>query len=89
MLVELDTIPTTYRVGLITKPIDANGEYKMSYMRKMQETNQFTFLDEPDIASVRIDCIKVILDLPSKCGTTKRQNSNLRFVNNFENLFVH
>ena len=42
----------------------------------------------PDNAIVDLEDIKVILGAPIKCGTTKRQNSSLRFAYNFSNLII-
>ena len=39
-----------------------------------------------DLASVKFEDIKEILEEPKKCGTTKRQKSNLVFNVMVENL---
>ena len=42
-----------------------------------------------DLASVKFEDIKQILEEPKKCGTTKRQNSNLVFnVMVKKNLYI-
>ena len=87
VLVEFHTEPKVYYVGKI-KRANSELEFAISYMRKREKMDSFSFPNVPDDAIVDLDDIKVILEAPIKCGTTKRQNSSLRFAYNFSNLII-
>ena len=87
VLVEFHTEPKVYYVGKI-KRANSELEFAISYMRKREKMDSFSFPNVPDDAIVGLEDIKVILEAPIKCGTTKRQNSSLRFAYNFSNLII-
>ena len=88
VLVEFDTSPKTYYVGHIIKEEDEDGECEVSYLRRRNKSVQFYFPDVKDLASVKVSDIKVVLNSPKQCGTTKRQTANLHFDYNFDNVIV-
>ena len=89
ILVEFDTEPKMYYVGLVTKPIYEEESYEVSNMRRKCSTWKFTFLAIDDIASIKLTDIKAILPEPNQCGTTSRQKSFYSFCYDFHCLNVN
>ena len=89
VLVEFDTEPEKYYVGLVTKPMDDEEDYEVSYMRRKRSTWEFTFPAIDDIAFVKLTDIKAILLKPNQCGTTSRQKSSYSFCYDFHCLNVN
>lgn len=85
VLAEFEGRPTLmkYYVGLITKEKDDEGDYEVSYLRRKRTSMEFFFPQVQDIASVKLSDIKAILPKPNTCGTTRRQNSYIKFDFNF------
>ena len=83
ILVEFDTEPKMYYVGLVMKPIYDEEDHEVSIMRRKCSTWEFTFLAIDDIASIKLTDIKAILPEPNQCGTTSRQKSSYFFCYDF------
>ena len=88
VLVEFNTDPKVYYVEKIITEMDGNNDFVITYMRKQEKMDTFTFPNVPDEASVSLEDIKVILSDPVKCGTTRRQLSFIKFEYSFSNLLV-
>lgn len=93
VMVEFDTTPKTYYIAYrpddqILKERDEENEFEISYLRKKSKTSSFMFPVAPDLASVKFEDIKQILEAPKKCGTTKRLNSNLLFNVIVDDLYI-
>lgn len=65
---------TKFFIGQILEDADENYHYDISYLRRSNKTdNSFYFPLEPDLASVSIVEIDLVLPSPSSSGKTKRQ----------------
>ena len=84
VLVEFDTTPRTYYIGQILKERDEENEFEISYLRKKSKSSSFMFPVAPDLASVKFEDIKQILEAPK----TNRQNSNLLFNVMVDDLYI-
>ena len=82
---EFDADPKTYYFVIVTRTKD---EYKILYLRRREKSGQFVFPNVPDMALVNIDDIRVLLENPIMCGTTKRQHFSPIFDYNFDYIFV-
>ena len=88
VLVEFDTAPKKYHIGILISAKDLTGDFEISYLRRKEKTSQFVYPQVPDIASVAIKDIKVVLPEPRSSGKTKRQRSYLYFDVNFDLMNV-
>ena len=88
VLVEFDTAPKKYYIGILISAKDLTGDFEISYLRRKEKTSQFVYPQVPDIASVAIKDIKVVLPEPRSSGKTKRQSSYLYFDVNFDLINV-
>lgn len=71
-----------FYVGKIIKNMDSDGDLEISYLRKSNkksEAYKFVLPDIPDLASVNIADIKVLLPPPKVSGKTARQQSFFTF----------
>lgn len=69
-----------YFVGQILTDVGENNEYDISYLRRSaKKDNNFYFPLEPDMASVPIQDIELLLPNPSLSGKTKRQTNIYSF----------
>ena len=53
-MVEFNTDPKIYYVGKIITEMDENNDFVITYMRKQEEMDTFTFPNVPDEASVSL-----------------------------------
>ena len=87
VIVELKTFSKKYYVSQITKNIDFEGDYEISYMRKKRSvTESFSFLRLVIWrcrALVKEKDIRAVLPTPKECGSTSRQRSSLKFDYDF------
>ena len=88
VLVEFNTASKKYYIGKITSPKDIAGDFEISYLRRKEKTSQFVYPPVPDIATVAMKDIKVVLPEPRSIGKTKRQSSYLYFDVNFDLINV-
>lgn len=77
-----------YYVSVVTKAKDRFGDIEVSFMRRVKNSNKFIFPEIPDMSSVSVADVKMILPEPNKFGATKRQNSYLSFEVKFGNINV-
>ena len=84
-MVEFHTEPKVYYVGKI-KRANSEFEFAISYMRKREKMDYFSFPNVPDDVIVDLDDIKVILESPINVEQQKDKIPQLRFVYNFSNL---
>ena len=73
VLVEFDSTPMIYYTGQIVKKGDKENEFEIKYLCKKSKISSFMFPVANDLASVKFEDIKQILEECKKCGTTKRQ----------------
>ena len=88
VLVEFDSTPRIYYIGQIVNKRNKENEFEISYLRKNKKISSFMFPVATDLPSVKFEDIKRMLEKTKKCGTTKRQNSNLVFNVMLENLYI-
>ena len=85
---EFNTAPKKYYIGILILAKYPTGDFDISYLRRKEKTSQFMYPQVPDLASVAIKDIKVVLPEPKSRGKTKRQSSYLYFDVNFDLINV-
>lgn len=66
---------------------DTAGDYQVSFLRKREKVNGFTFPDVPDVAMVNLSDIIMLLPAPIRMQT-KRLSRYLCFSVNFDNINI-
>lgn len=74
-------------VAQISTNKDSTGDYKVSFLRKREKTNGFSFPDVPDVAMVNLSDIIMLLPAPIRMPT-KRLSRYLCFSVNFDNINI-
>lgn len=74
-------------VAQISTNKDATGDYKVSFLRKREKANGFSFPDVLDVAMVNLSDIIMLLPAPIRMQT-ERLSRYLCFSVNFDNINI-
>ncbi|KAB0803423.1 hypothetical protein PPYR_00393 [Photinus pyralis] len=90
VLVKFSAKKDVYYVGKVISAKDKENDFEVSYLRRSLKCfNSFMFPDIPDLASVALENINMILPAPeTSSGTTKRQRCIFKFPVNFSAVDV-
>lgn len=80
-----------FYVGKIIKNIDDDGALEISFLKKKYKKSEpckFVLPDIPDLASININDIKVLLPPPKISGKTSRQQSFYSFEVDLGGLYL-
>lgn len=78
-----------YFIGNVTQRKDDENDVEVSFLRKSSKVKgKFVVPNVPDVSSVHIGDIKMILPNPKPCGGTKRQQSYYTFEIDFSLIHI-
>lgn len=87
VLVHFKTKKAVFYIGQVAKEKDIENDVEVNFLRKsLKDDSHFVFPVVPDVASVSLDDIKMILPMPTCLGKTKRLQSSFKFEVNLSLL---
>lgn len=89
VLVLFETKIAVFYIGQVAKEKDLENDIEINFLRKsLKDERHFVFPVVPDVASVSLDDIKMILPTPTCLGKTKRLQSSFKFELDFTSLNI-
>lgn len=84
VLVKYKAKSDIFYIGQVVEAKDEENDVEINFLRKsLKDERHFVFPVVPDMASVSLDDIKMILPKPSCLGKTKRLQSSFKFETDF------